>query len=184
MGENAFRPFSPCSPPNRLDISETFPTIEEVERADREQIARWHHFLRNANEPHYEVIEGIADRFLKISPGQRFGPYEVLSAIGAGGIGFDNLIWPTCDTGLFTSLAGIAVSRPKQTQDSKSSFLGSAEENSERLVNRGRKIFHFDTFGDQAFGGQLHLHLALNTLTPLNAFGVANRDQCSERVVL
>jgi hypothetical protein len=78
-------------------------------------------------------------------------------------------------TGLFISLAlGVAASRSKQgDEENKSNFLGSAEQNAEQLVDQGRKIFRFDTFGDEAFwGDQLQLHLAINTLTPRNALAL------------
>src|SRR5689334_9370260 len=77
--------------------------------------------------------------------------------------------------GLFIILGlGIAASRPKQMkQESKSNFLGSAEENGEQLIDQGRKIFRFDTFGDEAFwGDQLQLHLAINSLTPRQALAL------------
>jgi cytochrome c peroxidase len=46
-------------------------------------------------------------------------------------------------------------------------IFGSAEESSRELIDQGRKIFRFDTFGDEAFwGDQLHLHEAIATLTP------------------
>src|SRR5262245_42579955 len=43
----------------------------------------------------------------------------------------------------------------------------SAEDNSQQLLEQGRQIFRFDTFGDETFwGDQLHLHQAIATLTP------------------
>ena len=46
-------------------------------------------------------------------------------------------------------------------------ILGSAEDNSRQLIEQGRQIFRFDTFGDEGFwGDQLHLHEAIATLTP------------------
>ena len=72
--------------------------------------------------------------------------------------------------------AAAAVALPHAAQSSEqheSSFLGSAEENSQQLVSQGRQIFRFDTFGDQAFwGGQLQLHQAINTLTPSQALSL------------
>jgi hypothetical protein len=67
----------------------------------------------------------------------------------------------------------IAIALVGAQQQSKSQFLGSAESNSSRLINEGRQTFRYDTFGDEAFwGGQLHLHQAINTLTPQNALAL------------
>src|SRR4051794_33334461 len=58
-------------------------------------------------------------------------------------------------------------------QPSKPSLIGSAEANSQQLITQGRQIFRFDTYGDEAFwGGQLHLHEAINTLTPRQALAL------------
>lgn len=77
--------------------------------------------------------------------------------------------------GSFLAL-GAAVALPHakpKDQDKQSSFLGSADENSEQLLSQGRQIFRFDTFGDQAFwGGQLQLHQTINTLTPNQALAL------------
>ncbi len=49
-------------------------------------------------------------------------------------------------------------------------IFGSAEDNSQQLLDQGRQTFRFDTFGDEAFwGGSLHLHEALRTVTPRQA---------------
>jgi hypothetical protein len=54
-------------------------------------------------------------------------------------------------------VAGMALSRAKDS-DNKSQFLGSANENAERLIDQGQKIFRFDTYGDEAFWtGQLQI---------------------------
>jgi hypothetical protein len=54
-------------------------------------------------------------------------------------------------------VVGIALSGAKDS-DNKSQFLGSADENAERLIDQGRKIFRFDTYGDEAFWtGQLQI---------------------------
>ena len=68
----------------------------------------------------------------------------------------------------------ILLAATKQTkQNSKSAFLGSAEANSQEMIQQGRQIFRFDTFGDQAFWGDLlKLHQVVNTLTPRNALGL------------
>jgi hypothetical protein len=80
--------------------------------------------------------------------------------------------------GVFIALAAaIALprtrSRAQRGRERQSSFLGSAEENSEQLLSQGRQIFRFDTFGDQAFwGNQLRLHQAVNVLTPNQALAL------------
>jgi hypothetical protein len=67
---------------------------------------------------------------------------------------------------------GLPRARQKD-QEHQSSFLGSAEDNSEQMLAQGRQIFRFDTFGDQAFwGDQLQLHQAINTLTPSQALSL------------
>jgi Cytochrome c len=46
----------------------------------------------------------------------------------------------------------------------------SADENSQELVDQGRDVFRFDTFGDEAFwGGELRLQESVATLTPRQA---------------
>ena len=48
-------------------MSELFPTMEQVERADREQIARWHWFLpRNKVPFEQKILDRIADRFMNM----------------------------------------------------------------------------------------------------------------------
>jgi hypothetical protein len=70
-------------------------------------------------------------------------------------------------------LVAIAASGTRNTSRPTSQFLGSAENNSAQLIQQGREIFRFDTFGDEAFrGGQLQLHQAINTLTPRNALAL------------
>ncbi len=52
-------------------------------------------------------------------------------------------------------------------------FLGNAQANAVDKVKEGRRIFRFDTFGDEAFwGGQLKLHEAVATLSPRAALGL------------
>jgi hypothetical protein len=56
-------------------VPESFPTLEQVEKADREQIARWHCFLaapRSASEQ--DIADRITDRLLNmggLTPGLR-----------------------------------------------------------------------------------------------------------------
>ena len=48
-------------------MSELFPTMEQVERADREQIARWHWFLPRRKAPSEQrILDRIADRFMNM----------------------------------------------------------------------------------------------------------------------
>ena len=47
----------------------------------------------------------------------------------------------------------LLAAQNETTQDTSSSFLGSAEGNSREMINQGRHIFRFDTFGDEAFWG-------------------------------
>lgn len=74
---------------------------------------------------------------------------------------------------VFFVVATIAVSARQTGQGSASEFPGNAEKNARRMIEQGRHIFRFDTFGDQAYwGGQLHLHQTINTLTPRNALAL------------
>jgi hypothetical protein len=44
-----------------------FPTIEEIERAAKEQLARWYRFLPSGETPaDQEIMKRIADRFEKL----------------------------------------------------------------------------------------------------------------------
>ncbi|WP_399258849.1 hypothetical protein [Terriglobus albidus] len=55
----------------------------------------------------------------------------------------------------------------------ESQFLGSAQDNSKELINQGRQIFRFDTYGDEVFWtGQLHIEQAVSQLTPVTALGL------------
>src|ERR671931_1116156 len=49
-------------------------------------------------------------------------------------------------------------------------FLGNATVNALQLVEQGRRIFRFDTFGDEAFwSGQLQIQKAVASLPPATA---------------
>jgi len=71
-------------------------------------------------------------------------------------------------------LAAMAENRGKnEKNDSRFAFLGNTQDNARRMLDSGKQIFRFDTFGDQAFwGDQLHLHEAVNGLTPRNALAL------------
>jgi hypothetical protein len=69
----------------------------------------------------------------------------------------------------------MAVIAPVGAKDNekKSHFLGSAEENAEQMIDQGRHIFRFDTYGDEAFWtGQLHMQQSVRTLTPATALAL------------
>lgn len=68
---------------------------------------------------------------------------------------------------------GTIAATSRRSPSSTSQFLGSAEDNSAQLIQQGRQIFRFDTFGDEVFwGDQLQLHQAINALTPRNALAL------------
>jgi hypothetical protein len=49
----------------------------------------------------------------------------------------------------------------------------SAEDNAKQLIDQGRHIFRFDTFGDEAFWtGSLHIQQAVSTLSPQTALSL------------
>ena len=74
---------------------------------------------------------------------------------------------------LIVVIALAAQNQTTTTEDPSSSFLGSAEANSQAMINQGRHIFRFDTFGDEAFwGGKLKLHETINHLTPNQALNL------------
>jgi hypothetical protein len=63
-----------CGPAlSETPIPDPFPTMEQVEKADREQIARWHCFLSAPNTASEQnIADRIADRFLNtggLTPG-------------------------------------------------------------------------------------------------------------------
>src|SRR5262249_27466617 len=65
-------------------------------------------------------------------------------------------------------IAGIALSGERHERESK--FLGNAEDNARELIDQGRHIFRFDTYGDEAFWtGQLQIQKSVQGLTPRTA---------------
>src|ERR1035441_4394748 len=69
-------------------------------------------------------------------------------------------------------LTGIAMTNPKDGEK-RSQFLGNAEDNSKQLIEQGRDIFRFDTYGDEAFWtDQLHIQQTVNGLTPQTALAL------------
>ena len=67
----------------------------------------------------------------------------------------------------------VLLTADTQVTKSSSTFFDSAENNSQALIQQGRQIFRFDTFGDEAFwGGKLRLHETVNQLTPRQALAL------------
>ena len=68
--------------------------------------------------------------------------------------------------------AGVGLVSAKD-EKKPNQFLGSAEQNAKMLIDQGRQIFRFDTYGDEAFWtGQLHMQQAVSTLTPATALSL------------
>ncbi len=69
-------------------------------------------------------------------------------------------------------LTGIAMTNSVDGEMG-SQFLGSAEDNSKQLIEQGRQIFRFDTYGDEAFWtDQLQIQQAVKSLTPRTALAL------------
>jgi hypothetical protein len=69
-------------------------------------------------------------------------------------------------------LTGFAVAGSDEGEK-RTQFLGSAEHNAKQLIDQGRHIFRFDTYGDEAFWtGQLHMQQSVSTLPPKTALGL------------
>jgi len=65
-------------------------------------------------------------------------------------------------------------------------FLGDARQNALRMVEEGRHIFRFDTFGDEAFWDTLGLNQVLSTVTPRQALSLGlkiDSDALPRRIV-
>ncbi len=76
-------------------------------------------------------------------------------------------------TALLVVLGAIGASSAKQKANNQSGVVGSTEDNSKQLLDQGRQIFRFDTFGDEAFWtGQLQIQDAVSTLSPAAAIGL------------
>jgi hypothetical protein len=71
------------------------------------------------------------------------------------------------------ALAAIVGAVPGDKHGGGKDFFGDADANALQLVDDGRQIFRFDTFGDEAFwGGTLQLHQAVATLSPKAALAL------------
>jgi hypothetical protein len=71
-------------------------------------------------------------------------------------------------------LTGFAISGTNDgDHDKKTQFLGSAEENAEQLIDQGRHIFRYDTYGDEAFWtDQLGMQQSVKSLPPATALAL------------
>ena len=70
---------------------------------------------------------------------------------------------------------GLKATPADQSQNGKASGLFDRQilKNASEMLNEGRRIFRFDTFGDEAFwGGALRLHEAIAEATPRTALGL------------
>jgi len=68
-------------------------------------------------------------------------------------------------------VAAISVTGMKQNQQSR--FLGNAEDNAKAMIDQGRQIFRFDTYGDEAFWtDQLQIQQSVKTLPPSTALAL------------
>ena len=95
-----------------------------------------------------------------MTPWKRTGkfPYALLAAASIAAIGLV-VVW--------TSKGLRAQGEPPAERKDP------AVRNAEQLVERGREIFRYDTFGDEAFwGGSLKLHEAVKTVSPRVALSV------------
>jgi hypothetical protein len=74
-------------------------------------------------------------------------------------------------TALCLVLAALALA--PATQQPTSDFLGNAQDHARQLVSQGQQIFRFDTFGDEAFWGDLlGLHQVVASLSPRQALAL------------
>jgi len=77
-----------------------------------------------------------------------------------------------------TTLIGLPADAPPTKNSSPSDVA--ILKNSQKLLNEGRRIFRFDTFGDEDFwGGTLRLHEAVATLTPKQVLGLGLKVDAS-----
>lgn len=66
-----------------------------------------------------------------------------------------------------------AADESSTTPGGRNQFQNSVEENAETLINEGRHIFRFDTFGDEAFWTDaLHMQQPVSTLSPQTALAL------------
>lgn len=71
-----------------------------------------------------------------------------------------------------TAVTIVLVAFAKEEKKSQGLFV-STETNAQQLLDQGRHIFRFDTYGDQAFwGGQLQLQQVINQLPPSTALSL------------
>src|SRR5262245_34828014 len=71
-----------------------------------------------------------------------------------------------------TNSSGSAAAASLKQADNEALFVP-AEDNAAQMIDQGRQIFRFDTFGDQAFwGGQLMMHQVVSAITPRQALSL------------
>lgn len=76
-----------------------------------------------------------------------------------------NRVTPIVAAAAFLLVGVVALSSTHHQKESN--FLGNAEANAQQLVEQGKQIFRFDTYGDEAFWtDQLHIQQAVSTLSP------------------
>ena len=69
-------------------------------------------------------------------------------------------------------MTGLALAG-SEDGEKRHQFLGSPEHNAKQLIDEGRHIFRFDTYGDQAFWtGQLHMQQSVSSLPPKTALAL------------
>lgn len=61
---------------------ETFPTLEQVSKASREELARWYRFLLPTGQEQQKILDAITERFKKLGG---MTP-ELSKRIGHGGV--------------------------------------------------------------------------------------------------
>lgn len=49
-----------------MNNDQTYPTLEQVEKADRRQLCQWHRFLSSADDEHRSIQDRIHERFLEV----------------------------------------------------------------------------------------------------------------------
>jgi len=69
-------------------------------------------------------------------------------------------------------MTGLALAG-SEDGEKRHQFLGSPEHNAKQLIDEGRHIFRFDTYGDEAFWtGQLHMQQSVSSLPPKTALAL------------
>jgi hypothetical protein len=70
--------------------------------------------------------------------------------------------WKVCLIGMAALVCALALARPFAVRGQGRDHRDPIKVNAENMIDQGRRIFRFDTFGDEGFwGGQLHLNDAI-----------------------